>query len=348
MSYTIGNYDYAMLAHSSQQTDDTVFRGKTGNMSIIDVVERSKNYAKAMMLSTCLVAGAACSNSTDASTIPQTDTVTLNDSNNVVCLNVKPEVRDVVVNTLSKYRRSLRKDKDFLQDVEVVVVDNFKNLDMTNQFYKQISSSSNSHKTMGISYYSDTALKKQIVIQQDAHKNSIFFNRGFNENKLKHSLMHEVGHQFDSYFGHEHDAEYAKKWNEIVAEMDANPEKNPYEKPKGSEEIMASAIYHKYNGLSDKPNFQEAMVKDLQHIAEVKKENSSDLPSNLSYFTRKVDLSKEITAEVVDMADFCRSEVYANLFSYANGQDDGNKEKFIKAFANSYQVVQNDIKELLK
>ena len=29
--------------------------------------------------------------------------------------------------------------------------------------------------------------------------------------------MHEVGHQFDYYFGHDHNADFAVKWDSIMA-----------------------------------------------------------------------------------------------------------------------------------
>ena len=339
------NYSRSVLTNNSEQRNNTSFNGNAGRT----FVEKSKQAAKVITLSACLAAGMSCSNQSSGTASVQGDILSITDSNNITCLNVRPETEDVVVKTLTEYRRSLKGDKDFLEDVDVVIVDKFKNLDMNNAFYVQISNMYNSNLTRGISYYSDSALKKQIVIQENAHvKGGLLSKKHVDNNSLKHSLMHEVGHQFDSYFGHNHEAEFVTKWNKVVAEMAANPEKNPYAKPKELGDVLASAIYHKDNGLSDKKPFKDAMLIDLQNIAKIKKEEPSKLPSNLRYFINKINLSQEITKDVVDMADFSRSEVYANLFSYANNQDDGQREKFIKAFNNSYKVVQQDIEKYLK
>ena len=66
-----------------------------------------------------------------------------------------------------------------------------------------------------------------------------------------------------------------------------------------------------------------------------------------SSFVEGIDLSKPITYEVVDAAELARTEVYANLFSYAIGENDGDKSRFVENFKNAYKVVKKDIKEHL-
>ena len=55
----------------------------------------------------------------------------------------------------------------------------------------------------------------------------------------------------------------------------------------------------------------------------------------------------EITLERVDGLDARRSETYAELFSYAVGEDNGDKEAFLSNFSNSYKIVKRDIEKYL-
>ena len=45
----------------------------------------------------------------------------------------------------------------------------------------------------------------------------------------------------------------------------------------------------------------------------------------------------ETTEEIVETKDALRSEVYANLFSYGIGENNGDKDAFISNFANSWE-----------
>ena len=82
------------------------------------------------------------------------------------------------------------------------------------------------------------------------------------------------------------------------------------------------------------------MLNDLNNIKNIP---VSERPQNIDYYTNRFNLKQEITEHDVDLANGLRAETYATLFSYANGQNDGELEKFIKCFPESYKVVKNDI-----
>ena len=68
---------------------------------------------------------------------------------------------------------------------------------------------------------------------------------------------------------------------------------------------------------------------------------------NLNYFLSGINLEEKITDDVVNLQDASRAEVYANLFAYATGENNGDKEAFLNNFQNSYKVVKKDIKNFL-
>ena len=68
----------------------------------------------------------------------------------------------------------------------------------------------------------------------------------------------------------------------------------------------------------------------------------------MKYYSKGIDFTMDITPEMVDGADRAREEVYANLFSYAMGENDGEKHDFLATFPNSYEVVKDDIKHFIQ
>ena len=105
-----------------------------------------------------------------------------------------------------------------------------------------------------------------------------------------------------------------------------------------------SSIFHIMVLWSNATEYREAILKDLNNLRSLSK---SDQPDNIDYYTSRFNMNSEITAHDVDVANGCRAEIYATLFSYANGHDDGEKEKFIACFPSSYKVVNKDMKKYL-
>ena len=86
-------------------------------------------------------------------------------------------------------------------------------------------------------------------------------------------------------------------------------------------------------------------MKDLQTIADIKKSGNGKLADNIEYFVQGINFKKEIDSNIVDLHSGARSEVFASLFSYAIGEDDGDKNTLTKNFKNSFEVVKNYLKE---
>ena len=283
----------------------------------------------------------------------QTSGDTFVNSQKVTYINADPKNKDIVISTLRTLQQRVKPEQDFLSDVKVTLVDDFDNLDTTDVFCKNVRKFDDLDNTKGISFYSDKTLPKQIIIQERAHRDDKIMNllkkgKYSCDEQLKHSLVHEIGHQFDSYFGHDHNESFALRHDSLLKARFDNPNDNALKSPTKTEDIKTTLIYNEHNGLSDKETFKEAFLKDLKKIKQVKNTNSEKLPSNLQYFLKYIDLDSEINEEIVELNDFCRSEIYANLFSYAQGYDDGDKEAFTKAFANSYKEVKQDVQQHLR
>ena len=115
--------------------------------------------------------------------------------------------------------------------------------------------------------------------------------------------------------------------------------------PKDKDDLITEITYSDNSGLSDKPDFKQAFLKDLQNIAKIKKEGKGKLASNISYFIKGINFNKKIDEKAVSIYGASRAEVYANLFSYAVGKDDGEKDVFTENFKNSYKIVKRDVSE---
>ena len=273
------------------------------------------------------------------------------DGINVQYFDVKQETKDSVLKPVVELKSKLCAENDFLEDMHIDITKNYDELDDNNSFRSYLKKNGTSIDK-GNSFYSDKKLSKRIAVIESAHNSDKIINWIKNRDfsavpAMRHTLMHETGHQFDKYFGHNHDADFALKYDSLLEAREKNPGTNPFDIPETKKD-QKTMVYFKWNsGLSDKPEFQKAMLKDLKHIAKVNKETPDELPTNIEYFLNMIDLNKEINERIVDLADVSRSEVYANLFSYAIGEDDGNKKKFVNNFKHCYKIVQNDIKEKL-
>lgn len=268
--------------------------------------------------------------------------------------NVQKDLQEALVARFAEFKSKLSENNDFLDGVKLVITN--KNSDLADDYsFKTFLKNSGKYQDVkGLSYYSDKKIPRVVAIQVNPHKNpdllSLIARTGSNSIAplLNYSLMHEIGHQFDEYFGHAHDAQLAQAFDSIMHIREQNPDDNPYEYRLGTEtEEKIISEYSKNNCLSDNKAFKEAFLKDLKKIAGMKKTAPGFLPMNINYYTTGIDFSKDITVQVVDLADNARSEVYASLFAYANGENDGERRFFTDAFSDSFEIVKSDIKRIL-
>ena len=271
----------------------------------------------------------------------------------IECVNVKPEVKDSIVAPVLELKSKLNKENDFLDDLEIDIVDKYNSLDDSHSFKTFLKNEENTENDKGCSLYSDNNLRKVIVIQKDAHgfadKLHNYVEIGVNSEipSIKQTLLHEVGHQFDQYFGHNPNSEIALKWDSIMLAKDKDPKTNPFIFNMSNDDFEINKAYRNSSGLSDKEEFKAAIQKDFQHITKLKKMDEYLLSSDYEYYTQGIDLSKPITMEDVQSADYARGEVYANLFGYAMGGQDGDKKVFLENFQHSLKVVQSDINKYI-
>lgn len=273
-----------------------------------------------------------------------TEKTSFNNSN-VEYFNVKESTKEAVQNSLENLK-SKAKTIDFLDEVNIDVTKNFKNLDTKEAFRCALKERPNSESTGGISFYSDKNIARKICLQEDAHKQSRIHKEA-QASAIKSTLMHEIGHQFDDFYGHNHESTIAKNWNEVQVKRAQEDSLSVYSNPTDVKDFQVKLDYIRQNGLSDKKEFKEAYYKDLQKIHEIQTSGNGKLAEKLFYFVPRVESLNEITLERVDGLDARRSETYAELFSYAVGEDNGDKEAFLSNFSNSYKIVKRDIEKYL-
>ena len=248
--------------------------------------------------------------------------------------NVRPITRDSVMKPVYDMKQRLTPENDFLGGTKFDIAESFAEIKANDGFKKHLRERKSRKSLKGTSFYSDGNLQRRIALQEIAHKNSY--------PEMRQTLMHEVGHQFDNWFGHDHNAEYAQKWDSLICLKDT-----PYEFLTLTEHDKNLDIEYNYNNsLSDKPKFQKALLKDLQNIGRMKRRHEA-MPQNMDYYIGKFDLYN-FTPEDIDGENAARAEIYAQLFSYATGQNDGEKEIFVKCFLNCFDVVNEDIERILK
>jgi len=270
-------------------------------------------------------------------------------------VNVNPETRDQIATPLITLKSKLTPQNDFLEGVDVNIAGMYSDLDDSHSFKTFIKNDTGTENERGTSFYSDKNIKRIIVVQEGAHdtwgEKLLGMSAGDGSYSalpaMRHTLMHEVGHQFDEYFGHDHNAKFALQRDSIIGAKEKDPKSNPYSFSYTIKEKDPLDKYDLYGGLSDKKEFKKAFLEDLKHIASVMKNNPDHVACNIDYYAQGIDFNKPITMAIVQDAEDARCESYANLFAYAIGENDGDKEDFVENFKNSYKVVQKDIQKYL-
>ena len=65
------------------------------------------------------------------------------------------------------------------------------------------------------------------------------------------------------------------------------------------------------------------------------------------YASTEIDITDGVTDKEVEEADSARSEIFAQLFGYAFGKDDGYKKEIVETYPNTFKVVKNYIRKYL-
>ena len=245
--------------------------------------------------------------------------------------------------TKKSVKKSLRTAMDkiepsFFNNLTLHVASDFSNLDSHNTCSRFLKTNENDYSnTKGVANFND--FQREIYIQESAFKFdkllNVFSSQPLRaDKKIELATMHELGHQFDNYYGTD---------NKLKQEFYGLQKKykNTYEEVSLTKE--EEKLYDKYldnNGYSDKNDFKTAVLNDLQKI-NPKKLDLDDGYFIGEFFNKGFDIKPN--KDDVQKADYTRGEVFAQLFAYAMGTDDGKKDKYLQLFPNTYKVVKNYI-----
>lgn len=344
-TYFYNNYSQTYRLNK-QPHKQTSFAGFGGIIKSSGTVNKRKIFSILLAAAMLLLGLTKCKTS-------QSDAENNINGVNVEYFNVKPETKETIIQCCEEFTSKLNDNNNFLKGTNLIITDEPSSLNDNSFFKKYFKENYTANSVSGLSFYSDGKLPRSILIEESTHLNDLpYYYKLTGENSvtplIRFSLTHEMGHHFSEYFGHNHNDKFALELDSLLKAKDLDPNENPCEYRFNSEaEYEIAQTYLQNNELADKEDFKNAILKDYKHIAEMLEVDSENLPLNIYYYTYGIDFWGEITLEDVEYADMARSEVYANLFAYAVGENNGDKTKFINAFSNSFEVVKNDVKTYL-
>ena len=230
---------------------------------------------------------------------------------------ISPETKNGVTSALEMAKKNT--NLTFFKSIDTHVTTSFKELIPFNSFAQDIIHEEN-NRNVGLFYFSDTDIyinEKAMKIYLKKHKNSSF------EQIAEHVATHEIGHYFDEYYGCK-----IKDYAEIIEFFNSDYFYNTYSDLKREELITQ---LHNNNSLSDSADYKKAVLNDIQNLEEEELE--------------KFDMLKNVCKENIDYEHEARSELFANLFAYILGSDDGFRENYLEYFPETTIVVENYIKK---
>ena len=110
---------------------------------------------------------------------------------------------------------------------------------------------------------------------------------------------------------------------------------------------LANDTFQKNKDLSDSSEFKKAWKQDAQNLGKRSLSNFLFKKCHIDYYVFDVDITDGVTDDEVEEADSHRSEIFAQLFSYAMGEDDGQKKAIVEKYSNCYRMVKLYIKKYL-
>lgn len=251
------------------------------------------------------------------------------------------ETKSAVKSALNKAIKKI--ESDFFKRLSIHIASDYSNLDNHNSLSTHLKKEENTYSdSRGIT---DCSGNREIYIQESAFKFEKLFNllTSFSfsaETEIEQATMHELGHQFDYFYGT--DKELKEKYNELLEKY---PDCYENEVALTKEEENFLTIYKDNNGYSDSSIFKEAVYSDLQQL-DIHSLNLDEGYFVAEFYNNGLDFIP--TKDDVQKGDYSRGELFAQAFSYAMGTDDGGKDKFIKRFPKTYNVVLNYISQHTK
>lgn len=246
--------------------------------------------------------------------------------------------KDSVKECVQNLNNLTRKNKTFFNNLTFHICNSYKDIEKNSPLTKYVNEHYNDFTYTG--GMTTPALgnnnKKEIIIKTSSPG---IFNITFNKNcsDVTQATVHEIGHQFDDYFGY-CDPELLKKVKKLPLNTDIKP-------TKAQEELYDK--YFKNKDLSDSKIFKEAWKKDAENLGKDTWSNFFFKKRHIDYYIWDINITDGVTDKEIEDAEYHRAEIFAQLFSYALGEDDGQKKDIIKKFENCYKIVKRYIKEYL-
>lgn len=249
---------------------------------------------------------------------------------------VDSKYRDSVKETITDFQKKIKRNRNFLNNFTFHICGSYGDLNKNSNLTKYVSENSKDFEFTGgmTTPRIGNNGKKEIILRTT--NISIF---GIKSNKalsdISQATMHELGHQFDDYFGN----------------LDPLLKKEVEKLPLGTDDEGTEAqqkLYNKYlheKDLSDSKEFKTAWKKDAQNLGKSNLSNYLFKHRHLDYYVWDVNIEDGVTDEEVEEADESRSEIFAQLFSYALGQDDGQKDAITEKYPNCYKQVKSYIEQ---
>ena len=173
--------------------------------------------------------------------------------------NVSQQTRDSVMAPVFALQNRLSKENNFLNGVKFDIVNSFKSMDGNDSFKEYVRNYESNKSYKGTSFYSDSLIPKRVAVQEIA-----FDDKKQRYKAMRQTVMHEVGHHFDNYYGHDHNADFAQKWDSIMYNRENSIESDlfTFRTIKDGDKKIET-YYYSNNALSDKEEFQNALLNDI-------------------------------------------------------------------------------------
>ncbi len=248
--------------------------------------------------------------------------------------------KNAVKATVSEFLQKIKHNSKFINGYTFYIIDNYNDLRPKSIFTSELKNHSEKYKyTGGASLCPElNSGEKEIVIKtEELDVPRKWFYNSKPTAYVEQATMHEIGHMFDNYYGQK-DNKLLKQ----VVQIGNNTKLDNYSPTQ--EKIIDK--YYKNKDLSDSEEFKLAWKKDLEaYYANVGFLERYSFKNYYSAFD--IDITDGINSEEMEKADTLRSEDFAELFGFAFGKDNGNKDRMLKILPRTYSIVKNYIKKHL-
>ena len=249
--------------------------------------------------------------------------------------------RNAVKDAVTDFYRKVGENISFLLGTTIFVADEYGDIEgkaPLSSYIKKHGDTDNPY-THGCTIFPElNAGKKEIIIKTEEYQFPYnLFRKSLKPETIKQGVLHEIGHQFDNYFGTKNKRMLNRIKNIQISDNLTKMGKAHVEE------------YSRHKDLSDSKEFKEAWKKDVEALGKDKKkyEKFKSGWTTSYYSAQEIDITDGVSNEEIEQADKARSEIFAQLFGYAFGRDDGYRKEIIQTYPNTYKMVLTYINKYL-